>query len=258
MALDPRASRPSASNLCDKHGVFEPDDIVLGALVLHGGCPRCREAREQENLRLAIAREARERAEELERRIIASGIPPRFMSATLDSYKGVCEVATKNLGYARFVVEDFPTMLKHGASLVFTGTPGTGKTHLGCALVRALLERDYSAAYVNAMDMLSAVKDTWGQAGQRSGDVVSQFIAPQMLVIDEVGLQGQSNVDYSLLFAIINGRYERRRPMVVISNKTPKELSQHLNERVMDRLVENSEILTFEWPSFRSHIEEDR
>ncbi len=235
---------------CPEHGPYTVETIVVGSLTLDAGCPACREAREKANLERHRKVEREERELRVLKALADSGIPQRYLFSTLDSYRPVTKDAASALEMAQMFVAGFPRALEQGTSLLFHGEPGTGKTHLGCAMVRAVIEAGFTARYANAQDILAAVKDTWGGAGS-SREVLSGFLAPQLLVIDELGLQQRSDVDYPLLFSVINGRYDRMRPMVVISNRTVGELSRQFNDRVIDRLLENSSSVAFTWRSYR-------
>ena len=48
--------------------------------------------------------------------------------------------------------------------------------------------------------------------------MVAGFIRPDLLILDEVGVQFGSETEKMILFEIINGRYEQLKPTIVISN----------------------------------------
>lgn len=55
-----------------------------------------------------------------------------------------------------------------------------------------------------------------------------------------------------LLFEILNERYERRRPTILITNLPIDEVSAYLGARVFDRLREDGgEFISFTWESYR-------
>ena len=49
--------------------------------------------------------------------------------------------------------------------------------------------------------------------------MVAGFIRPDLLILDEVGVQFGSETEKMILFEIINGRYEQLKPTIVISNR---------------------------------------
>lgn len=56
-----------------------------------------------------------------------------------------------------------------------------------------------------------------------------------------------------ILFEIINTRYEKMRPTILISNLTREELVTFIGERVLDRMSDGGGCtLAFTWESYRS------
>ena len=53
---------------------------------------------------------------------------------------------------------------------------------------------------------------------------------------------------------IINGRYERMLPTIVVGNLNAAEFVELLGERAMSRLQENGMILVFDWESRRGKV----
>jgi DNA replication protein DnaC len=65
-------------------------------------------------------------------------------------------------------------------------------------------------------------------------------------------VQFGSDTEKLLLFDILNERYERRRPTILMSNLPRDEVSSYLGERVFDRLREDGgEFISFTWESYR-------
>lgn len=75
---------------------------------------------------------------------------------------------------------------------------------------------------------------------------------PDLLILDEVGVQFGSDTEKLMLFDILNERYERRHPTILMSNLPRDEVSAYLGERVFDRLREDGgEFISFTWESHR-------
>ncbi len=113
----------------------------------------------------------------------------------------------------------------------------------------------HTAAYRTLGGILHAIRATFdGSSGQSEGSILDALIKPTLLVLDEVGVSKETPSDFELtrLFAIINGRYERMLPTIVISNLGVKELPAAMGERSADRLREGGVIvLPFTWDSHR-------
>ena len=140
--------------------------------------------------------------------------------------------------------------------MVLIGKPGTGKTHLGVAIANELLHKtSRTAVYRTVGAVLQAIKATFDRKSELSeSDILSSLINPDLLVLDEIGVSKEQPSDFELttLFAIINGRYEREAPTVIISNLGAGELGRAMGDRCVDRLREGGLIVVpFEWESQR-------
>ena len=62
-----------------------------------------------------------------------------------------------------------------------------------------------------------------------------------------------SSRERTILFDILNERYEKRRPTLLLSNLTLPDVQLYLGERVFDRLREDDgEVVVFDWQSWRN------
>ncbi|EGJ2319673.1 ATP-binding protein, partial [Escherichia coli] len=149
----------------------------------------------------------------------------------------------------------WPERLQKGGGLVMCGKPGTGKNHLALAIARhAITEHQSSAIFTTALKIAREYKSTWSKNSTRTEDeVIRQFTKPDLLIIDEVGVQFGSEAEKMIMFEIINTRYERMKPTILISNQSKDELSAFIGERVIDRMNDGGGCtLAFTWDSYRS------
>lgn len=217
---------------CEKHGPYK---WVPG----HYGdpCPKCR----------------RENA--IERIWKRSNVPWRFIGRTFENYRTDTDEQRKALNSVREYADTWKERLEHGAGLVLCGKPGTGKTHLACALIREVVHRYcVGSGYVTAADMLRRIKSTYQRGSEDTEeDLIHRFSAPPLLVLDEIGVQMGTDHERQLLYAVMNRRYEDFNPTVLVSNLTAKEMGQFVGERIMDRMREGGgKIIPFNGESYRS------
>lgn len=98
----------------------------------------------------------------------------------------------------------------------------------------------------------SSMKETWRNSEASESEVLKNLIEPDLLILDEVGVQFGSDTEKLILFEIINGRYENRRATILISNLAMDGLKAYLGDRIIDRLREGGgRQVVFDWDSFR-------
>lgn len=242
--------------VCEIHGEFERKVLpapIEGMNPLRTGCQSCvSEAREREEERQRRNRRA-ERELEVARLMRDAKIPARFAGKSLDGYAGNNPGQKLALNVCRKYVEDFPEHAEVGRSLVLTGQPGTGKTHLACAVLSAAIAQyAVSGRFDTVSDLLRSIKETYRKDSPASErDVIGRYVGCGLLVVDELGVQVGSEHEKLLLFEVLNGRYQEMRPTILISNLSSAELEEFLGHRVMDRYRECGVVLAFDWGSYR-------
>lgn len=155
---------------------------------------------------------------------------------------------------ARQYVAFFEERKKDGCSLVFCGRPGTGKTHLACAIGKKIMfEHGVTVRYAQALKIMQRVKSTFGRdAQEKEADVLRDYISPGLLIFDEVGVQFGTETETMITYQIINGRYEEMLPTIMVSNLTEPELCEYIGERSVDRMREGGgAVISFDWESWR-------
>lgn len=221
------------------------------------GCTRCQfDAYHSGDDAVSKAAGIVHRERQLNLALMASGIPPRFRGATLESYLTTTnheqqEIARRQChGYA----EGFEDHWRVGRSMMLLGAVGTGKTHLGCAVAQSVI-RSFGAAalYTSALDIIRDIKSTFGKGAELSErEVYAALRAPDLLVIDEVGVQHGSDFERQVLFEVINDRYKNLDPTIVISNLSIQGLRKCLGDRAVDRLSDaDGPTVLFNWASAR-------
>ena len=183
-----------------------------------------------------------------------SHVPARYHATGFSGF--VCttpeqQEAVKTLGKFMRTVRDHHTTPAWGA-LLLTGGPGTGKTHLSCALANNLVSRGVSVRYTTAQEMLSDIKRAYSTDGMTEASQIAGFVHDfYLLILDEADVQRGTDNDAGLLFQVINGRYNAGRPVVVVSNQPVASMPAFLGERVASRLMENSVQVACDWGDFR-------
>ena len=76
-------------------------------------------------------------------------------------------------------------------NVILIGPSGTGKTHLACAILAEVIRAGYTGLFLSVSAALRLIRDTYSPRAQRSeSEAFALLTAPDLLVLDEVGLVG--------------------------------------------------------------------
>jgi DNA replication protein DnaC len=248
-AFSALASEPKQET-CGKHGMFESHNI-FGKSWLK--CPACSTEQRLAEEREQAAKDAAERHAAWQRKIGDAGIPERFKNRTLDCYKATNAGQKRALAFMTEYAEQFNRVSETGRSVILCGLPGTGKTHLSIGVALHIMAAGKLAAFTTVQRMIRRLKDAWRKDSVESeSDVINMLVYPDLLIIDEIGVQFGSEFEKNFMFDLLNERYEKRKPTILLSNLTVVEIKAFLGERVYDRLKEDGgQAVSFDWPSYR-------
>ena len=241
---------------CAKHGDYQAKQLIPGRFAM---CPTCRtESEDAEKQKRSEMYAQIARSNHLAR-LGRAGIPERFHERTLETFVVENTGQRRALDFALDYTADMEKTLKAGRSAVFIGKPGTGKTHLAIGIGRKAMElQKADVLFITVMRAIRSIKDTWAKGSEQSeSQAIAALVAPDLLILDEVGVQYGSDFEKNMLFDVLNDRYEKRRPTIFLSNLDKTEVTAYLGERVMDRLREDGgAVISFAWDSYRGRIKE--
>jgi DNA replication protein DnaC len=188
----------------------------------------------------------------LERAQAEGNMPVRFRNRTFETFAAVTPDQKHALDTCRATLLAIVHEPKSGSSLVMCGSPGTGKTHLACAIANALLAYGRTVKFGTVLAAIRHVKDSYRKDAMYSEkEAYEDMLAPDLLILDEIGVQVGSEHEKMILFEIINDRYQQCLSTILISNLNRTELNAYLGERVMDRFNETGAVIAFNWRSHR-------
>ena len=189
---------------------------------------------------------------EAKKRLIKSGIPRKYIGAKIEDFEtaNIPELIQTKKHCQTYVRRLEKQDLSKVGNLLFVGNMGTGKTMLACAIAIEASKR-FSVKFITAADLISDVRDSWNNYEVSEREAISQFTRPDFLIIDEIGIQAGTENEKNILFRVLNWRYNNGTPTVAISNTSPLEITNFINEMTLDRFYENGKVLVFSWTSFR-------
>lgn len=237
--------------VCDTHGAYE-SRCFIGSI--WSKCPTCGAEAAAKERDEAETRERESRLQAWQRKIGDAGIPERFRDRSLPGFVVKTFAQGNALEFAQSYADNFDAALKTGRSALFLGKPGTGKTHLAVGIGMQIMQRDNrSVLFTTVMRAIRRVKDTWSRDSRESeSEAIAALVFPDLLILDEVGVQFGSDTEKLILFDVLNERYEKRRPTLMLSNLGLDDVRAFLGDRIFDRLREDGgESIVFDWESYR-------
>lgn len=143
--------------------------------------------------------------------------------------------------------------LRQHENVLFLGPPGVGKTHLALALGFKACQAGYKVLFTTLSEMAAALHAARADGSHMSA--LKTYVAPDLLIIDEMGYLPVEAHVANYFFQIVARRYERG-SIIITSNKSFSDWGQMLGDpvlagAVLDRLLHHSTVITINGPSYR-------
>jgi DNA replication protein DnaC len=136
---------------------------------------------------------------------------------------------------------------KYPGILLMAGNTGVGKTGLAASAIKYLAKKGrLPVRYYYAYDLL-----TKGVNFDTREKALEAALRPQVMVIDEIGIQLRSEPALAFLERVLVGRHEDGKITIIIANEQPESFWQITGERVKDRIMRAGEMIAFTGGSLR-------
>jgi len=195
---------------------------------------------EQDEREEQILKNEKEQAKQLD---FAKGkaislIPLRFKNNTFGNYDATSKEQKMAVAH-----------LKTGGSAIIYGGNGLGKTHLAFASIRYQIEQGNSAAYILAFNFFNEIKQSFNT--HTTDDVMAKYANKNYLVVDEVDKGFGSQTEFVYLYSLINERYNRMMPTVLITNADDSDLVEVIGSSTLSRVAGDGMIIKLSGEDYR-------
>ncbi|MBI2570520.1 MAG: ATP-binding protein [Candidatus Schekmanbacteria bacterium] len=189
----------------------------------------------------------------IERRLCDSRLPVRKTLSSFDFgfQKGLDRDHIMELASLRF--------LDRGFNILLAGMSGTGKSHIAMALGLQACAANRRVRYTTSAEMLMALNASL--ASEALEETLKQYTRPELLIVDEVGLEQVERPGASragLMQKVLLPRYNHERSTIVTSNIPWESWGDYLGDHLgaaalLDRLIHRSHVIVIDGPSYRDH-----
>jgi len=119
--------------------------------------------------------------------------------------------------------------------LVFTGSYGSGKTHLAAAIANYRLSQGHPVLFVVVPDLLDYLRATYAPNSPSTYDERFDKVRNvPMLILDDLGTQNTTPWAAEKLYHLLNYRYNAALPTVITTNQSIDDLDPRLASRLRD------------------------
>jgi DNA replication protein DnaC len=143
--------------------------------------------------------------------------------------------------------------LRQGRDVLMLGPPGTGKSFLAQAIGHQLIHAGFTVYYRSVFDVVRDFLRDQAFDGQEK--VLSRYLKPDLVIIDDMGMKELPKKSGEFLFEIIMRRYEVRSTMMT-SNRPIPDWGKLIGDvpaatAILDRFLHHAEMIQITGRSYR-------
>ena len=137
----------------------------------------------------------------------------------------------------RKYADNFEAALGENIGLVLHGPVGTGKTFLASCICNSVIERGFSALFLNLGAI--ALKTVSVKEAERE-EAREAIMEPDLLVLDDLGVERRSDYMDEAVYTVVNARYMANKPAIFTTNLRASDFENPGDERqkrIFSRIV---------------------
>lgn len=119
--------------------------------------------------------------------------------------------------------------------LLVYGFGGRGKTTVTAGMAAELVETGASVLFRTMPDLLAEIKATWGKDDGETELLRDLLCRVRWLFLDDIGAEAPRDWVGEFVYGVLNHRHNHHMRTVFTSNLAPRELGEHIGERIWGR-----------------------
>ncbi len=159
----------------------------------------------------------------------AAQIPAKYAQASLGTFTNFSGNGKDVVMFVRNWISHFkPRGIK---GFILGGGVGVGKTHLLAGVIKALVLKGYSAAFVDFFQLLAQLREAYA-SDKSDASLIQPLMYTDLLVIDELGKGRNTEWELTILDQLVMGRYNENKTIIASTNYNLNEdvpLNQNLS-----------------------------
>ena len=128
-------------------------------------------------------------------------------------------------------------------SMLMLGSTGLGKTHLSVAIASEVAKKGFYVIYASAQSLIKQIEDE--HFGRSDSDTLGEIYRCELLVLDDLGTEFQSQFNTSVVYDIINTRILNSLPTIISTNLTTDGLRARYTDRIVSRIAYYYDMFSF-------------
>lgn len=151
-------------------------------------------------------------------------------------------------------LEQLKTIIKPGRGVIvaLTGGRGNGKTQMAVEVMRLMTQNGWTCLFTTSVELFVEFKESFKkETGVTELEILKAYRRPRLLVIDEFGKSSDGPWLNTLLFEILNARYNDMKDTILIDNRSKEEFELAVGSSIASRINEGGGIIECKWETYR-------
>lgn len=135
-------------------------------------------------------------------------------------------------------------------NLLFSGSPGLGKSFLSACIARSVAEQGYSVCYEEIGNLLRQFQTTQFRShddavNEIAKQSIQNYFSADLLIVDDLGTESINSMTQSYLIELISARLSTEKHTIISTNFSPGEMKELYLPQISSRLLGEYQMVHF-------------